>query len=199
MISLHSLRLIPLPLMRIGWLGLWVALLWTSSGAMAESSSPIGSPFTLTAHDGSRFDSSRLTGKVVLIYFGFTHCPDICPMELANMGHALNALSRDKVAGVFITVDPARDTVERLAAYVPFFHSDLIGLTGTDEEIQRVASQYHVAYRQIGQGAHYTVEHPAEIYVLGPRGRVQALAPFGSTPEHLVRLVQGVIADVLGP
>lgn len=163
--------------------------------ARAESQPAIGGNFTLTAHDGSRFDSDRLQGKIVLLYFGFTSCPDVCPMELSTIGRTLHEFSDDRVAGLFITIDPSRDTAERLAAYVPFFHPDLIGLTGTEEEIREVANLYRISYRRIEQDSGYIMEHPADIYVLDHRGEVRALVPFGSTTEHLVRLVRGIASD----
>ncbi|MDE0715620.1 MAG: SCO family protein [Gammaproteobacteria bacterium] len=179
------------------------ALLLTSPGlllsapvnAKAESLPSAGDSFTLTAHDGSRFESDRLKGKIVLLYFGFTSCPDVCPLELSNIGRALHALPDDQVTGLFVTIDPSRDTVERLASYVTFFHPDLIGLTGTEEEIREVANQYNISYRRIEQGTSYTMEHPANVYVLDPEGTIRAMAPFGSTSEHLVRLVRGIAAD----
>lgn len=179
------------------------ALLLTSPGlllsapvnAKAESPPSAGNSFTLTAHDGSRFESDRLKGKIVLLYFGFTSCPDVCPLELSNIGRALHELPDDQVTGIFVTIDPSRDTVERLAAYVTFFHPDLIGLTGTEEEIRAVADQYNVSYRRIEQGTGYTMEHPANVYVLDPEGTIRAMAPFGSSSEHLVRLVRGIAAD----
>ncbi len=179
------------------------ALLLTSPGlllsapvnAKAESPPSAGNSFTLTAHDGSRFESDRLKGTIVLLYFGFTSCPDVCPLELSNIGRALHELPDDQVTGIFVTIDPSRDTVERLAAYVTFFHPDLIGLTGTEEEIRAVADQYNVSYRRIEQGTGYTMEHPANVYVLDPEGTIRAMAPFGSSSEHLVRLVRGIAAD----
>lgn len=179
------------------------ALLLTSPGLLlsgpvhagAESLPSAGESFTLTAHDGSRFESDRLKGRIVLLYFGFTSCPDVCPLELSNIGRALHELPDDRVTGIFVTIDPSRDTVERLAAYVTFFHPDLIGLTGTEEEIRAVADQYNVSYRRIEQGTGYTMEHPANVYVLDPEGTIRAMAPFGSSSEHLVRLVRGIAAD----
>ena len=179
------------------------ALLLTSPGlllsapvnAKVESPPSAGNSFTLTAHDGSRFESDRLKGTIVLLYFGFTSCPDVCPLELSNIGRALHELPDDQVTGIFVTIDPSRDTVERLAAYVTFFHPDLIGLTGTEEEIRAVADQYNVSYRRIEQGTGYTMEHPANVYVLDPEGTIRAMAPFGSSSEHLVRLVRGIAAD----
>ncbi len=170
-------------------------LLSAPVNARAESLPSAGDSFTLTAHDGSRFESDRLKGKIVLLYFGFTSCPDVCPLELSNIGRALHALPKDQVTGLFVTIDPSRDTVERLASYVTFFHPDLIGLTGTEEEIREVASQYNISYRRIEQGTGYTMEHPANVYVLDPEGTIRAMAPFGSTAEHLVRLVRGIAAE----
>ncbi len=176
------------------FLVLLVVLLTGAVDAGAESPPSAGGEFTLTAHDGSRFVSDKLQGKTVLMYFGFTSCPDVCPMELSNIGRALHAFPDSQVTGLFITIDPSRDTVERLASYVTFFHPNLIGLTGTEEEIRTVADLYNVSYRRIEQGSSYTMEHPANVYVLDHQGAVRAIAPFGSSPDHLVRLVRGVAA-----
>lgn len=158
----------------------------------AETSRTIGGNFSLTAHDGSRFELSSLHGRIVLIYFGFTNCPSICPMELSNIGRAMNALPNLEISGVFITVDPDRDTVDKLAVYVPYFHPNIVGLSGSDDEIRNVADQYNVRYKRVSQGSSYTVDHSSHIFILDHKGTIRALAPFGSSVEHLVNLIQGI-------
>ncbi len=113
-------------------------------------------------------------------------------MELSNIGRALNALPNLKISGLFITVDPGRDTVEKLAVYVPFFHPHIIGLTGSEYEIRKVADQYNVSYKRISQGTSYTMDHSSHIFVLDSKGKIRALAPFGSSSEHLINLIQGI-------
>jgi protein SCO1/2 len=166
--------------------------LFLPSKALAQA---LGGNFTLTAHDGSRFELAMLKGKTVLIYFGFTHCPDVCPMELSNIARALTVLDNEQVSGLFITIDPARDTVERLASYMPFFHPKMLGLTGTAEEIKAVAEQYRITYNRVEQRSGYSMDHSSHIFVLDANGVVRALAPFGSNADHLVRLIQGIVAD----
>ena len=107
----------------------------------------------------------------------------------------MNALPGISVSALFITIDPQRDTLERLSAYVPHFHSDMIGLTGTDDEIRSVAEQYNVAFKRIGQGETYSMEHTSHIFVLDQFGAIRALAPFGSSVDHLITLIRGVVGE----
>ena len=173
--------------------GLLLFLVLAVPGNATSTGSPsIGGDFSLTAHDGNRFSLESLRGSIVLIYFGFTSCPSICPMELSHIGRAMDSLGDLAVSGVFITVDPERDTVDKLADYVPFFHPDLIGLTGTADEIRKVADQYNVNYRRAGHGPGYTVDHSSQIIILDDQGAIRALAPFGATAEHLVKVVRGI-------
>ncbi len=157
--------------------------------------STIDDSFNLTAHTGKEFEFDSLKGKVALLYFGFTYCPSICPMELTHISQALDALPDDKVIGLFITVDPERDTVQKLSTYAPFFHARIIGLTGANKEIDKAAKLFNVSYRRIAQGDSYTFDHSSNIIVLNQLGEVKALVPFGSNYEHLVKLVQGVLSD----
>jgi cytochrome c peroxidase len=109
-----------------------------------QKTNTVGGDFTLTDHHGKSFNLTQLRGKIVLIFFGYTHCPDVCPTELARMAQLLKQLGddADKVQGLFISVDPERDTPAILSQYVPYFHTSLIGLTGSQDQVQAVADAY---------------------------------------------------------
>lgn len=135
----------------------------------------VGGPFTLTDHTGRRVTDKDFRGKYMLVYFGFTFCPDVCPSGLQVISAALDELGpkANKITPIFITVDPERDTPEQLAQYVSSFHPRLIGLTGTPEEIQAVAKEYRVYYRKVKDEkstAEYTVDHTSIIYLMNPQG-----------------------------
>jgi protein SCO1/2 len=148
----------------------------------------LGGDFTLTDQNGERFHSNSLDGKVVLLFFGFTSCPDICPATLARVTQARRMLAEegyaDDVQVVFITFDPARDTPEHLNKYLSFFGDAVIGLTGTEEEIAKVAEQFGVVYLKTpsasgdgsdGADAGYDFSHSDFVYLLDTQGRVRKL------------------------
>ena len=134
--------------------------------------------FALTAQDGKPFSDAQLRGKVVLLYFGFTFCPDICPTELGYVAKVMRALGAQaaEVQPVFITVDPERDTVAKLAEYVPLFDQRLIGLVGTPEQTAAVAKDFGVFYQKTQvvsqQPGYYLIDHSSTIFVLDPQGRI---------------------------
>lgn len=139
----------------------------------------VGGPFTLTDHTGRRVTDQDFRGKYMLVYFGFTFCPDVCPSGLQVIAAALDQLGpkAEQVTPIFITVDPERDTPEQLAEYVPSFHPRLVGLTGTPEEVQAVAKAYRVYYRKVKDEkstAEYTVDHTSIIYLMSPEGEFVA-------------------------
>ena len=133
--------------------------------------------FTLTGHDGNKVRLDQFQDKIVLISWGYSNCPDICPITLANLNKTVELLGKDAndVQVLFITVDPERDTAPRLAEYVPYFHKDFIGLTGTQEEIDAVAEDYTVTI----------VKHPA---VYG-RGRFDTWDRYLMTHTNTIHLV----------
>lgn len=145
----------------------------------------IGGPFTLTNQDGQRVSSDRFDGKYRLVYFGYTYCPDVCPVDLQQIGLALKKLETSdpevaaRVQPIFITTDPERDTPAVLKEYVSAFHPRLIGLTGTPQEIAAVAKEYGVyAVKQESEGSSdYLVNHSRLAFLFGPKGEPIALLP----------------------
>lgn len=134
----------------------------------------IGGGFALTDQFGAPRTDVEFHGKLMLVYFGFTHCPDVCPLSLQKMTDALDALG-DKAAGVvpvFITVDPARDTVEAMRDYASHFHPSLVALTGDKAAIDAVAAAYrvYVSANDAGGGADYDVAHSSIVYLMGRDG-----------------------------
>ncbi len=127
----------------------------------------------LIDHRGQPFNLSRLQGKWTLIFFGFTHCPDVCPTALADLNKLLESLDNDIRADtqvVLVSVDPARDTEAVLANYVTYFNPEFIGVTGEFLQIKRFAGQLNVAFNKVSLGDTYTVDHSANIVLINPRG-----------------------------
>jgi protein SCO1/2 len=134
----------------------------------------IGAPFVLTDQDGHRRASSDFAGKSMLIYFGYTYCPDVCPTTLALMGDALAKLGpkASQVVPVFITVDPERDTPAQLKTYLRSFGPQFVGLTGDGKTIAKVAADYRVYARKHPlPGGGYGMDHSSVIYLMGPDGK----------------------------
>jgi protein SCO1/2 len=156
-----------------------------------QGEAQIGGPFTLTAHTGERVSEKDFQGQYKLIFFGFTNCPDVCPTELTVITNALDQLGKqqlEKVTPIFITVDPERDTVERMASYVSNFHERLVGLTGSPAEIADVAKAYRVYYSQVkddSSAAGYTVDHSSNVYLMGPEGKYIDHFSFGTPAEEM--------------
>jgi len=140
----------------------------------APQPAPIGGPFALTDQAGRTVTDATYRGRVMLVYFGYTYCPDVCPTTLNQMMHAYNDLGpeqRDQIAPIFVTVDPERDTVSQMSAYVASFSPALIGLTGTPEQVAAAERGYHVFARKSGSGESYTMDHSSIIYLMSKEGR----------------------------
>lgn len=162
--------------------------------ALLENRQPIGGPFDLIDHAGRRRTDEDFRGKVVLIYFGYSHCPDVCPTQLQALSLALDMLGTDGnvVQPLFITVDPERDTPSHLADYVTSFHPRLVALTGPPSAIREVALAYKVYFARTNpaQGGDYLVDHTGFIYLVGKDGRYRGFLPPGTPPEQIVRVVR---------
>ena len=160
---------------------------------------PVGGPFALVDHTGKPRTDADFRGKVLLVYFGFTYCPDICPTDLAQIGLALDRLgpAAEAVQPLFITLDPKRDTPEHLAEYVPQFHPRLIGLTGSAAAVRAAADAYKVYYRQVprADGSDYTVDHSAFLYVVDRDGSYLGFLPPGTSAERIATIIKPRLID----
>jgi protein SCO1/2 len=130
--------------------------------------------FALVDHHGAVFDAGRLKGQWTVIFFGFTHCPDVCPTtlsELARLADQLEDSEADATQVVMVTVDPARDTPDRLSEYVPYFNPDFIGVTGEFEQILTVAQRLNAPFRKVSAAdGSYQMEHSANVVLMNPMG-----------------------------
>lgn len=158
-------------------------------GSVTIGKALVGGPFELTTHTGKRVRDTDYRGKLMVVYFGFTYCPDICPAGLQVISAALDQLGKDadKVSPLFITVDPERDTPVQLKSYVASFHSSLTGLTGSAEDISSVAKNYRVYYRkaQSPDLSEYTMDHTSFIYLMDGAGEFITHFPHAVTPDKL--------------
>ncbi len=153
--------------------------------------------FSLINHEGSRFDLDELRGKIVLVFFGYTRCPDVCPIELQTMASALQGLGDDAqlAQGLFITVDPENDSPEVLQQYMQFFGGTMLGLTGTKQQIDQATQQFKVTYQKHARDdGHYTMDHSANLFVIDHRGVLNAIVPFGFPAAHIESLLDEMIA-----
>ncbi len=147
--------------------------------------------FALTDHNGQARTLADFKDKAVVVFFGFTQCPDVCPTTLAEMTEALKLLGDDgkRMQVLFITIDPERDTPELLKKYVPAFHPSFLGLTGSAEAIAKVAKEFKVFYQKSPgkTPGSYTMDHTANSYVFDPQGRVRLVVKHGLGAEPLVQ------------
>jgi protein SCO1/2 len=156
-----------------------------------------GKELALTDHTGKPRTLADFRGKVVTVFFGFTHCPDVCPTTLAEMAQVVKALgpNGDRVQVLFVTVDPERDTQQVLAQYVPAFHPSFLGLYGDAEATARAAKAFKIYYqKQPAKDGHYSVDHSAGTYILDREGRLRLFAGYGTGAPallHDIRLLLG--------
>lgn len=145
-----------------------------STNSVAGGDAAIGGPFTLVNQFGQTVtDKDVITGPT-LIYFGYTFCPDVCPLDLARNVEAIDILDErgEQVTPVFITIDPARDTPEELRDFAEVMHEDMIALTGTDEQIAAASKAYKTYYAKVGDGPDYLMDHLTYSYLMSPKGFV---------------------------
>jgi protein SCO1/2 len=142
-----------------------------------------GRGLELTDHNGVRHSLADFKGKLVVLFFGYTHCPDVCPTTLSDVANAFKLMKAEDAAQVqvlFVSVDPERDTPDLLKEYVPYFHPSFLGLHGTPEEIAHAAKEFRIHYRKhVEPGAtDYLVDHTAGSYVLDRKGRLRLFQPY---------------------
>jgi protein SCO1 len=150
----------------------------------------VGGPFELVGKDGKTVSDKDFRGRHMLVFFGFTHCPDICPAELQVMSAALDGLGKDadKVVPIFITLDPERDTPEAVTAYVENFGPNFVGLSGSPEAIAKAAKAYRVTYQKFqdeSTGDNYSIDHSALLYLMGPDGEYITHIPYGTPADKM--------------
>ena len=182
------LRLIFITLLILGSIAAGAFLgWWTSHNEETATSAPPGiegllwpsprtlTPFTVTDHLGKPFGFEQMSGKWSFLFFGYTHCPDACPITLTVLRDFYAALVKDHAAGdvqiIFVTVDPARDTPEKMANYVHYFNDKFIGLTGTEEQIATLTQQLGVLSSMADTNENYAVDHTASVFLISPAGK----------------------------
>jgi len=159
---------------------------------------PIGGPFALIDQNGARRTDADFRGQFMLVYFGFTYCPDVCPPDLQQMGMAVDQLgpAGDAVQPIFITVDPERDTPEHLKDYVAMFHPRFVGLTGDASAIKEAARAYRTYYAKVDLGkSDYTVDHSAFIYLIGRNGEYLSFFPPGTSADLMAGTLRSYVGD----
>jgi len=174
----------------------WVVLVWEpessgpGSGALEIASAPQGGDFVLFSSAGA-VDLKQMRGKVVVLFFGYTMCPDVCPTSLSLLSAALNGLAED-----FVSVDPTRDSQQRLQEYTAYFHPNILGVTGTAEQVAVVAGLYGAAFRAGEQNSKmgYLVDHSADLYVVDQQGRLYRTLRHGTPPREVL----AVLKELLG-
>ncbi|MDO9224637.1 MAG: SCO family protein [Pseudomonadota bacterium] len=180
---------------------LWAVALLLALGGCEQSAKPafrgsdlagadFGRQLALTDHNGRAVTLETFKGKSVVLFFGYVHCPDVCPTTLTDMAEALKLMPRavaDKVQVLFVTVDPERDTPDVLKTYVPYFHPAFLGLHGSPAKVAKVANEFRVVYRRhVEPGASdYLVDHSAGSFVLDGHGRLRLYLPYGHSPEDI--------------
>lgn len=163
-----------------------------------------GGPFTLTDHKGRQVTDQDYRGKFLLVFFGYTFCPDVCPTTLAEVALTLDLLGDDAnaLAPLFISVDPGRDSPAVLAEYVDVFHPDIIGLTGTADQVTQVARGYMVHFERAHDAdsaapendPYYRMDHSSFTYLMGPDGSYRTVFAYGTPPERMAEKIRGQMA-----
>lgn len=176
------------------------AQIWmgVQSNAPRIQERPQGAPFVLQSASGD-FDLASLDDRLALIYFGYTWCPDICPASMMFMAGAIQQLPEDwqhLIQPIFISVDPERDTPERLAAYADFFEADILGLTGEATQLEALARSYGAFYRfvELDSAMGYAVDHSSDFYLASSQGELLATLPHANSSDELYRALTAALA-----
>lgn len=198
---------IALSLIGILSLGLvWVLFFWTPDSTLPAkhqsfdlTATPTGGDFTVEVLNKD-LSLKELRGKVVVLYFGYTQCPDICPTSLALLTQAIHQMDDQEVAGmqsIFISVDPDRDNTARLDEYTKYFHENIIGATAEKEDIDKITKLFGASYRIVDTDSAmgYTVDHSSYTYVIDKKGKLRHTLAHGSSPEKILEAVRELLAE----
>ncbi|QXM25905.1 SCO family protein [Elioraea tepida] len=186
-------------LIGIGGAALWLRPAPESLGPTLPAGVAIGGPFSLIDETGAPVTEKTYRGRHMLIFFGFTYCPDVCPTELAKIAATLDLLGQDaqRLVPLFVSIDPERDTPEALARYTDLFHPAIIGLTGTEAEVAAAARAFRVYYNKVKTGPEpdaYTMDHSAFVYLMGPDGGFRQFFSPQATPEQMAAAIRSHLA-----
>ena len=161
----------------------------------------VGGAFELVDHSGKPVTDADYRGEYLLVFFGYTYCPDICPTELQNMTIAMDELGEKAqfVRPLFITIDPERDTVDYISQYVSHFHPRLVGLTGTQDQIERAARIYRVFYAKVDdpQATEYLMDHSSFVYLMGRDGKLLTTFPHATDPSRMAETIGAYVEQGL--
>lgn len=174
-------------------------LAWNAGVFRSQSAVTVGGPFALVDQNGAPTTEKALKGKWSAVFFGFTYCPDVCPGTLQGLAVATDQLGpkAKDFQIVFISIDPARDTVPQMKAYLsaPYVPKSTLGLTGTQAQVDAAAKAYRVYYAKVGAGPGYTMDHSTAIYLMDPKGRFKTVIPYNLPPEEIARRIKDAIRE----
>lgn len=164
-------------------------------GIQLPAGMSMGGAFTMVDQDGRTVTQGDFGGKLLVGYFGYTFCPDVCPTELASIAAAMDLLTpseAERATPLFVTVDPERDTPEQMKSYVSNFHPRMVGLTGTPDQVAAMAKSFRVFYSKVRRPemSEYLMDHSSFIYMIGADGRVRALLRPQSPPEEIAAAIR---------
>lgn len=168
---------------------LTVAALVTFRPDVVPAPAAVGGPFSLVSHEGRPFTEKDVAGAPFIVFFGFTHCPDVCPTAMFELTAVLKAAGprADRVRALFISVDPERDTPELLKTYLESFDPRIVGLTGTPEQVAAAAKAYRAYFRKVSAGESYTMDHTAGIYLMDSQGRFVRLLDMNKKADEVAK------------
>ena len=179
-------------------IGLWAGM--QSEPKKSAGYQDLGGDFTLQSDQGP-VNLEDFRGKVVPIYFGFTHCPDVCITSLSAIAAALEKMTddeRSQIQPLFISIDPERDDPARVGEYARYFYPSMVGLTGSLDEVTKVAKSHFVVFEKVpleGSDMEYTMDHSSIFYVVGRDGVIRSLIHHGEKPEEIVKMLRQALAS----
>ncbi|MDB5369280.1 MAG: photosynthetic protein synthase [Roseomonas sp.] len=173
----------------------------TAAGLQLPTGVTLGGPFRMTNQDGRSVTQADFGGRLLVGYFGFTFCPDVCPTELGAIANAMDLLSpseAERAMPLFVTIDPERDTPALIKSYVANFHPRMVGLTGTPEQVAEMARSFRVYYAKASRPevSEYLMDHSSFIYLIGADGRVRSLLRAQSSPEDIAAAIRASLPRV---